>query len=658
MVQGTPRAEPRRRSTRRKLLFVGMLALVGVVAIEVTAWLLYLMAFGGFSYRSLHDEQRQRSGMPMASEVAAVEARPADEFGVQNRLHPYLGFVLDSRLNSPTQNVATGATMTRFGFWTLDGRGPVRQRADDRVVVGVTGGSVASMFSRHGALALEEEFRRHPAFADKRIDVVPMAIGGYKQPQQLMVLNYLLSLGGEFDVLICLDGFNEVVLPITEKREGAWPPAGPRLWELLADRTPDPQVRRWMGRADYFESLRRDVAGWMAAPWRWSIAANFLWRAADRWFDRQIGESEHAVERAVVALSRRHLASEEEMVALDTVDDLVALWSRCSRRMQEICELEGISYHHFLQPNQYVPGAKPLSDEERRVAYVEDSPYRMAVLDGYPALRAEGEALARDGVRFEDLTLLFADREETLYSDDCCHLNKTGNDLLARAIARSVLEHFDPAGHPPLPEIQALRTDLESYTLRRPFVSNPLRIYGTTANGGERDVTYAGVEFASSDPEVVSIDRWGEFTALRSGRAVLTATLGALSIDIQVEVSYPEFMRLDGAHSVRRGERLEFAFERRQDKLLFTVNGARQKLDGFLVLSEEPRRQPMCGGMAYVPVGTAKSVGWTIEPERSSLEVPWVPGSENYTFFAQVFVAEKGHRCGFSLSNAILFTLR
>jgi hypothetical protein len=46
--------------------------------------------------------------------------------------------------------------------------------------------------------------------------VVKATIGGYKQPQQLMALNWFMALGGEFDIVINLDGFNDVALPALE----------------------------------------------------------------------------------------------------------------------------------------------------------------------------------------------------------------------------------------------------------------------------------------------------------------------------------------------------------------------------------------------------------------------------------------------------------
>ena len=51
-----------------------------------------------------------------------------------------------------------------------------------------------------------------------------MAHGGWKQPQQLLALSWILALGGELDVLINVDGFNEVALDGVENAErGVFP---------------------------------------------------------------------------------------------------------------------------------------------------------------------------------------------------------------------------------------------------------------------------------------------------------------------------------------------------------------------------------------------------------------------------------------------------
>ena len=108
---------------------------------------------------------------------------------------------------------------------------------------------------------------------------------------------------------------------------------------------------------------------------------------------------------------------------------------RSSLQIHQLCAASGIQYFHFLQPNQYVPGSKTLSDEERLLVYGAEHPGRKHVEAGYPLLVHEGQALIDRGVCFSDLTLVFADHPEPTYADRCCHLNPHGNEVLARKMA-------------------------------------------------------------------------------------------------------------------------------------------------------------------------------------------------------------------------------
>jgi lysophospholipase L1-like esterase len=53
---------------------------------------------------------------------------------------------------------------------------------------------------------------------------------------------------------------------------------------------------------------------------------------------------------------------------------------------------------------------------------------------GYPLLTKAGDELKARGVRFSDLTHIFATVIEPLYVDDCCHLSGTGYDIIAQRI--------------------------------------------------------------------------------------------------------------------------------------------------------------------------------------------------------------------------------
>ena len=58
------------------------------------------------------------------------------------------------------------------------------------------------------------------------------------------------------------------------------------------------------------------------------------------------------------------------------------------------------------------------------------------------------EKCEKEGIQFHDITMIFKDEKETIYSDDCCHLNKKGNDVLAHHIGQTILKYYENnSGH-------------------------------------------------------------------------------------------------------------------------------------------------------------------------------------------------------------------
>ena len=77
-----------------------------------------------------------------------------------------------------------------------------------------------------------------------------------------------------------------------------------------------------------------------------------------------------------------------------------------------------------------------MSGEELLAAYKPDGSNGSAAIKGYPLLRQFNRDLPGQGINYFDLTGIFVDRPETLYIDDCCHLNPRGYELLAAAMVR------------------------------------------------------------------------------------------------------------------------------------------------------------------------------------------------------------------------------
>ncbi len=390
---------------------------------------------------------------------AAVIAFKEDPFELVNRdtgvrnhgfleglnVHPFFGFSTNKEFLY--QQVDSRLPALQSWMMRSDGR-PDKSMENhpgigkvDTFTIGITGGSVAGQFWDMGTPALSEELQKCPKLNGRKITYVCLAIHGYKQPQQLMVLSYFLALGGHLDVLINLDGFNEITLPVSENALKNVNPFYPRSWYFLSqgmtDRTTLSAAGRMMEVLDNCKTLARVTS---RVPFRWSYAAGLVWQLQSR----RSGEAIIRIQNELTGASFSDSAGAIENLSSiygDIGDDLEQVWKNCSVQLNLLCNGNGIRYFHFLQPNQYVPGSKIFSPEELQTAY-NSHVFKELVQAGYPGLTTKGMELVDEGVMFVDMSMLFEQTEETIYSDACCHLNEMGNQMLGHAVGKAIADDF------------------------------------------------------------------------------------------------------------------------------------------------------------------------------------------------------------------------
>ncbi|MBZ0111090.1 MAG: hypothetical protein K8J08_01380 [Thermoanaerobaculia bacterium] len=429
---------------RRKLLFPILALLVVVLCIEGgTAILLRLTNTqdeGNVTLAGLEAQRQRLLGESTSPEVLAPENTTSPEWRSREVVHPYLGFVTDPAL---WEHSDLDAETSRYGFPFNTGSRLFFEPSEDRIVVAVLGGSVASIAAA-GTYGLEMELARIERFRGREIVVISLAAGGYKQPQQLLALTYLLSLGAHFDLVINLDGFNDVALSATDLVPRGVFPFYPRDWDQRVGNF-DGNLRLAAGQIAWHRERRRRLAALFSKPaLRWSHLAGAIWQGLDHRVRKEMERSEMEV---LETSSNRSsfLAQGPDRSYPDRVamfEDLAQGWYQASVQIDYLCRAQGIEYHHFLQPNQYVPGSKPIGAEREAKTWVENARYRSAIEEGYPWLQQFGQKLVAQGIAFHDLTPIFEDRTELLYQDDCCHLNPTGNMLLKRALAAGLTSGF------------------------------------------------------------------------------------------------------------------------------------------------------------------------------------------------------------------------
>lgn len=400
-----------------------------LAAAEVVAHGASLVVYGKvLSPRRVRESMREVAFPPPQDHADPGTIRGGDEV-----LHPYFGYTY----NPVKPHVSS------YGF--IDDKEPVLPGGQE-LHVAVLGGSFASLLCIYSHKTIEDRL----AVYGRPVRVFNLALGGYKQPQQLLILSYLLSLGARFDVVINVDGFNEVTLPLLENIPNGVFPFYPRQWQARLLNVREPSVALALGRLDTVREGQRDLARlFLKSPLSRLASGCAVWVFLNRTLQHQAHSLEvrlnrlEAGGRPSVTGPPFRLKDEEAIFAL-----LADHWARCSSLMADLCRSRGIAYFHFLQPNQWVPNSKPMGEKERQIAFGTNKDWQPCVVRGYPLLQERGRELARH-LSFHDLTMIFADVQEVLYSDDCCHLNGRGYELVAQAVCDSIVADLGPRAFSP-----------------------------------------------------------------------------------------------------------------------------------------------------------------------------------------------------------------
>ncbi len=353
-------------------------------------------------------------------------------------IHPYLGFVK----NCPVIG------SNRFGFF---GPEPTIGNNDNKLTVAFFGGSVSQSLynSEYAQKKLTDTLKSIDRFKNKDVEIVSFALGGYKQPQQLFTLIYFMIIGIQLDIIINLDGFNEVALPYTENLPTNVSSFYPRNWALRTNKLFDRELIYLQAKIEQLKETREKHVN--------AVNKHLICKSNIVKLIRQIFINRCTNQLINHNIELMKLISDTE-INLQTTgpekpfkDDYSAfkrfaeIWKISSLHMSRICKANGILYFHFLQPNQYHNNSKKLTIEELETAYADkDYPYRTAVENTYHLLINEGEFLRNGGVNFTDLTMIFKDEKQSIYIDTCCHVNDLGNMIFADRISDVLRKHFKP----------------------------------------------------------------------------------------------------------------------------------------------------------------------------------------------------------------------
>ena len=325
-----------------------------------------------------------------------------------------------------------------------------RQSSANEICVFVYGGSVSAQVGQQAPDEIERLLAADPRAAGKAVRVYPMGRGAYKAPQTLAALQHDLSCGFAPDVVLLVDGFNEVAVGMGNVSNGFHPVLpGASFWLPLvaapvsssnAVRDAEDAVR-----GEQALALRLDGLGDSLGAARSALASRtLLWAVSasyQRWVQAINVYSRRAAEAKNAWVSRGGSFDRTSQAALELC---AQIWYENARSMRALCDVRGISFVHVLQPTLHDIGAKPATENELRVGGASDA-WLEGVRIGYPLLRERGASLRAAGHPFFDATKLFEHERGEIYVDSC-HFNEPGRRELSRFAARSILALERPFG--------------------------------------------------------------------------------------------------------------------------------------------------------------------------------------------------------------------
>lgn len=415
-----------RLSARRAVRGVVIAVAVAVVTLELTA-LLVLLAAGVYPTASFRELYASSSCLQASEFNYGKQAQwrrdPRDPGDTQVMLrkvpHPFFGF---------TMNAAFVPAEHRDLLIDADFENELRYRRmlgddgdDEPFTIGIFGASVALALGDH---VLEHEaFRERlrqslPFLHDRQIRIRNMAIGSSRQPTQMAIATHYMEL---FDMTINLDGYSEMAVD----QYPDYPIEFPMFSDVFYS-TDSPGRYLWFHAAAEVCRVISEIPRTFP-PLAFSHAYYLAWyNASQRMLAALYGPPAEGARR------RAYPFDDEEVREL-----YAAYYAKFTRYQHQILAANGVRSYFFLQPNQYVEGSKRFTKEELRDALG----YRDSEEIGarYQRFREQVRALQADGVSAFDLTMLFADVDETIYVDACCHVNERGNALLAAHIAETII---------------------------------------------------------------------------------------------------------------------------------------------------------------------------------------------------------------------------
>lgn len=364
---------------------------------------------------------------------------------IVERFHPFFGFI-----QKPGPDFRPGFKNNNYGFISPYDY-PLKKIKPNQFIIGVFGGSVASNYSIFEVQnqVLPKYLKQLPGLKDQEFLILSFATGGYKQPQQLLILNYFLALGQELDMVVNIDGFNEValsnlnnqnkvdlampsiqhILPLTNLASNSL--STKAMKSTIAIKENKARINQGL------KSLRQcklAACDALTSVYVQNLVNNY--RKDVIRFEKESNKTQKDDGGSVIYLNLNNSVMKDDAA----FEQMAQNWAQSSIFMNKVLSASNVPYFQVLQPNQYYQTKRVFGEAEKQIAFNKETPYAKAVQIGYPALFKKFPTLEKNNIDILNAVNVFDKTKDAVYVDSCCHYNQAGEVIFSNYVGSSILE--------------------------------------------------------------------------------------------------------------------------------------------------------------------------------------------------------------------------
>lgn len=395
-------------NTRKFIKVISVNAALAGISLLTIPFIVFKAKYGEFSL-SASDVKRIAGGATLSridNQLGFKDAIKSfkDQQVYCNQPHPIIGWI---------------DICKRDSFWGFS-KITQKQKPKSTYRLLLLGGSVGNYIEQNNLLsnAIRAEFKKRGNA--RTVEIFNAALPGFKQPQQVGILNALLSSGWEFSSAVNIAGNNEIAFPMNhlynEGYNSLLPYAHPER-SLLASK---------MLYKPTDECSHKSI-------WDWHPLSQYIKIRCYREKLKGLKTGINFQPYLEMMQYKQDLPENKE----DALSRAIRTWQASGRSLHAIALANNMDYLEVIQPSQYLTGSKVFTKEEKSSTL--SDPSMEVVGHAFSRLDISGFRLNQKNIL--DARFIFIDIKAPTYIDNCCHLNNSGNTILAHAIAKKLVDN-------------------------------------------------------------------------------------------------------------------------------------------------------------------------------------------------------------------------